>query len=201
MNTVGLDLSATWVGWSFFEATELKDIGTWHIAKGVKGEGYGARWVRLTSHLFALSAKFHIDRVAYEDITFLYKEAGFRAPQRWGGALSITQVWFETLQLRTPLAPIHVADVKQLAVGKGAGPGTQKEFILIAAQKRWPLAAIRDHHAADAGFVADAAIQGMHIKRARDVANRKVGQKRTASKKRREMVQRAHEEAKQSDLF
>jgi hypothetical protein len=177
VNTLGIDLASRKVGWAVYLGYRLAAAGTWDIEASIgPGEGTGARWAALLNRLQHVADLYEIGPsgwvVAYEEVTFS-SSGGYRAAQCWGAAEGVLELWLHQRGIKPgQVQRVHVADVKMLATRKGGGVGTDKKAILAAARARadWKHIEFRDDNAADAAFVALAALMGLPA--ARDKARR-----------------------------
>lgn len=153
---LALDLSSVAIGWAAFVGRELAAAGTWRIDRAGQR---GHRWARFRRNLTTAVATAGPRAVAYELVAGWPAKSGSAAPVAYGGAKAVMEL-VVVGEYDLPLIPIHTADVKIAAVGKGGGKGTDKAAILEAARRRWPGLEIPDHDAADAAFVGVAALEG-----------------------------------------
>ena len=88
------------------------------------------------------------DLIAMEALAYAAKGEGvWVLPWIFGRVIELCEKY------DVPLIVVGTSQVKKYALGKGAGPGTDKDHVLAAAIKRWPEAGINSNNEADATVV------------------------------------------------
>lgn len=161
----GVDLGSEVVGWSYFDGDRLLAAGSWRLVQHHK-ESWGLRWMRLRQRLDAVLdvSRYRIDLVFYESIIYHIGQGGkpnFYAAQAYGAAKAELAAWCEQRKIEWSGVGIH--DIKKAATGRGAGAGTDKEAVWLAARARWPHVAFDEYDASDAAFIGLAGLIGLGL--------------------------------------
>lgn len=97
------------------------------------------------------------DLISYEEVR---RHNSTDAAHAYGALIGVIQL--TASEYGIPYTTVTVSEVKQIAVGKGGGKGTDKEAILAAADKRWPGHVFETDDEADARFIALATERKLH---------------------------------------
>lgn len=131
--------------------------GLWDLQQK-KFEGAGMRYLRLRKHIMEIAPDF----VVYEQVNFPHKSTQAAAVY-WGIVGQITAYCEEA---GIAYAAIMTGDLKRRATGKGGGKGTDKPFIVAAANKFFEIgldetdsASNKDHNIADAMWLLQIALE------------------------------------------
>lgn len=142
---LALDL-ATKTGWVVREGGSI-DSGVWNL-KGDKFEGGGMRFLRFRTLLIEVLGT-GISRVAYEAVR---RHMGVDAAHIYGALMGIVQEECERRQI--PYCGVTVSSIKIKATGKG---NANKDAMVDAAKRQWPLIEIIDDNHADALWISEVA--------------------------------------------
>ncbi|AYP69995.1 RuvC-like Holliday junction resolvase [Mycobacterium phage CRB2] len=89
------------------------------------------------------------DLIAMEALAYAAKGEGvWVLPWIWGRVIELCE------ERDIPLIVVGTSQLKKYVVGKGAGPGTDKDSVMLAVAKRWPQAEVSNNNEADATAVA-----------------------------------------------
>lgn len=155
MKITGLDLSLTGSGVATIETAEAPGLAAWRAAVeeyGTKPNGddvqvRGRRLRVIARHVLADCAGS--DLVLVED---LYMGSGT------GGQLDRAGLWWIVVNSLTareiPVVAVTNNHLKMYALGKGAGKGTDKDYVLAAVVRRYPSVAVQSNNTADALVLA-----------------------------------------------
>jgi crossover junction endodeoxyribonuclease RuvC len=154
MRVTGLDLSLTGSGIAQVNAVSdnvrapvatVEEVGTKPNGDDLAARGHRLRG--LASPILAACAGS--DLVLIED---LYMGAGT------GGQLDRAGLWWIVVNSLTargvPVVAVTNNHLKMYALGKGAGKGTDKDYVLAAVVRRYPAVAVQSNNTADALVLA-----------------------------------------------
>lgn len=89
------------------------------------------------------------DLIAMEALAYAAKGEGvWVLPWVWGRVIELCE------RHDIALIVVGTSQLKKYVVGKGAGPGTDKDSVMLAVAKRWPQAEVSNNNEADATAVA-----------------------------------------------
>lgn len=164
---LGIDSSLTATGLARIDVSNTADdIASFDIVTATVGAGPPGKdktkraMTRRVCHLIdQIEPAFEgVDAVGIEGLAY---SAGNSS------AWVLAYVWGRVIELcerhDVPLTVVATSAVKKFAVGKGAGPGTDKDHVLAAAIKLFPAADLDSNNEADAAIVGATVCQQLGL--------------------------------------
>lgn len=105
-------------------------------------DGGGIRFFRMQNWLDEMHREAKLTEVVYEEVR---RHAGTAAAHSYGGFHATVTAWCEKNKI--PYSTETVQDIKKFVLGKGSGPGTDKDAVIAAVNKKWKLNIVNDNEA------------------------------------------------------